>query len=190
MHDEYSHDELQSGCDVLHETHPRQWNLRRGKTEQQQWDSGHWTESDEQDRAENVVCTKIQGSRRSLHRDQDDGDGHQPDGLERETLRRVEHSTDAILDESIDSERARKDKCQPRDLPVPDDEYRDGDGGQNHRDPVERSKFFAQHHDTEKDRDERVDEISERALDDATGQVSDDVELPIDINQDARGNRV
>ena len=113
--------------------------------------------------------------------DQRDDRGHEHHaGLDGQRLRRRDGRL--LLAESVQRERKGEGQRDPRQPAVVDGDDDDGDPDRD-RDPLGRPQSFAEHHDAEQDRDQRVDEVAEAGLDHVAGVDALDVDAPVDRDQ-------
>lgn len=134
--------------------------------------------------------TEIERACADFDGDKNDRDRDKPQRFEGEALCGVEFPTNAVFYQAVNRERAGEDERQPRHLAIADNQDDDGDSGEGHRNPLQWSKLFAENEDSEQNRHERVDEIPEGAFNNSSGEVRDDVKLPIHVNEDAGGDCV
>ena len=109
-------------------------------------------------------------------------DRRQHDGLERDALHRADGRL--LLGESVGAEGEGQEERDPRRPAVVDGQHHDRDERDAHRHPLQPSQPLAEDQHAHQHRDQRVDEVAQRRLDDAVVVDAPDVAAPVDGDDD------
>ena len=188
VEDDDAAQELQGGREVLEQAEQRERDAAGRRREEEQGHGGHHPQAHEERVAaegaveERSVALGLQHG----HADQRRREQHRR--LDSERRRRLD--AHRLLQEAVPGERTGQDQRDPRHPAVGGGEHGDSGGAEPERHELYASEVLPEHPDAERHRDQRVDVVPERRLDDVVVVDGPDVDEPVRGDEHRRGRQV